>query len=99
MKASSFLYFAGFGIKTILFRKKKPILGTVIVTDKCNLKCKHCSVNNLTAVIHPYKQIRSEMQQLYRGIAKNLNKLNILFACINLIMRDYALKHSVQPTG
>ena len=67
MKASSFLYFAGFGIKTILFRKKKPILGTVIVTDKCNLKCKHCSVNNLTAVIHPYKQIRSEMQQLYMG--------------------------------
>ena len=65
MKASSFLYFAGFGIKTILVRKKKPILGTVIVTDKCNLKCKHCSVNNLTAVIHPYKQIRSEMQQLY----------------------------------
>lgn len=65
MKASSFLYFTGFGIKTILFRKKKPILGTVIVTDKCNLKCKHCSVNNLTAVIHPYKQIRSEMQQLY----------------------------------
>ena len=65
MKESSFLYFARFGIKTILFRKKKPILGTVIVTDKCNLKCKHCSVNNLTAVIHPYKQIRSEMQQLY----------------------------------
>lgn len=65
MKSSSFLYFTGFGIKTILFRKKKPILGTVIVTDKCNLKCKHCSVNNLTAVIHPYKQIRSEMQQLY----------------------------------
>ena len=65
MKASSFLYFTGFGIKTILVRKKKPILGTVIVTDKCNLKCKHCSVNNLTAVIHPYKQIRCEMQQLY----------------------------------
>lgn len=33
MKASSFLYFTGFGIKTILFRKKKPILGTVIVAD------------------------------------------------------------------
>ena len=65
MKASSFLYFAGFGIKTILFKKKKPILGTVIVTDKCNLKCKHCSVNNLTAILHPYKQIHSEIQQLY----------------------------------
>lgn len=65
MKASSFLYLAGFGLKTILFRQKKPILGTVIVTDKCNLHCKHCSVNNITAVIHPYRQIRAEMQQLY----------------------------------
>ncbi len=65
MKLSSFLRFAGFGIKTILFKKKDPILGTVIVTDRCNLHCKHCSVNNITAVMHPYKQLRSEMQQLY----------------------------------
>ena len=65
MKLSSFLYFAGFGIKAILFREKKPILGTVIVTDKCNLSCKHCSVNNITALIHPYQQIRDEMQMLY----------------------------------
>lgn len=65
MKLSSFLYFAGFGVKTVLFKKKSPILGTVIVTDKCNLHCKHCSVNNITAVIHPYAQIRREMKQLY----------------------------------
>lgn len=65
MKLSSFMRFAGFGIKTILFKKKEPILGTVILTDKCNLKCKHCSVNNITAVVHPYAQIRNEMQQLY----------------------------------
>ncbi len=65
MKLSSFLYFASFGVKTILFRKKKPILGTVIITDKCNLNCKHCSVNNITAVIHPYEQIKREMQQIF----------------------------------
>ena len=65
MKLSSFLRFAAFGAKTILFRKKSPILGTVIVTDKCNLHCKHCSVNNITAIVHPYEQIRKEMQQLY----------------------------------
>ncbi len=65
MKISSFMYLAGFGVKTILFRQKKPILGTVIVTDKCNLHCKHCSVNNITAVIHPYAQIKQEMQQLF----------------------------------
>ena len=51
MKFTTFLRFAAFGAKTILFRGKKPILGTVIVTDKCNLKCKHCSVNNLTAIV------------------------------------------------
>ena len=75
MKASSFLHFAAFGVKTILLRKKEPILGTVILTDKCNLKCKHCSVNNITAVVHPYEQIMGEMEQLYRmGV-------RILFFC------------------
>jgi MoaA/NifB/PqqE/SkfB family radical SAM enzyme len=57
--------FAAFGVKTILFRKKQPILGTVIITDKCNLKCKHCSVNNITAIVHPYEKVKGEMQQLY----------------------------------
>ena len=52
-------------MKTILFRKQEPILGTVIVTDKCNLHCKHCSVNNITAVLYPYQQILGEMRQLY----------------------------------
>ena len=65
MKFSSFLHFASCGIKTVLFRGKKPILGTVIVTDKCNLHCKHCSVNNITAVVHPYDQIMDEMRTLY----------------------------------
>ena len=65
MKFSSFLYLAGFGIKAVLFRKKDPILGTVIVTDRCNLKCRNCSVNNITAVMHPYAEIEREMHQLY----------------------------------
>lgn len=65
MKLSSFIHFATFGVRTILFKEKKPILGTIIVTDKCNLSCKHCSVNNITAVVHPYTQMRKEMKQLY----------------------------------
>lgn len=64
MKLSAFWSLFRFGVKTVLFRKSDPILGTVIVTDKCNLKCKHCSVNNITSVIHPYEQIRREMQTL-----------------------------------
>ena len=75
MKFSSFLRFATFGVKTILTRGKKPILGTVIITDRCNLKCKHCSVNNVTAIMHPYQQVKKEMEQLYQmGV-------RILFFC------------------
>lgn len=65
VKASSFLYLASFGLRTILFREKKPILGTIILTDRCNLHCRHCSVNNLTAVMYPYQQIHGEMRTLY----------------------------------
>jgi len=65
MRVSSFLYFAKFWLKTVLLKKKDPILGTVIVTDRCNLKCKHCSVNNITSIMHPYVQIKKEMQTLY----------------------------------
>jgi MoaA/NifB/PqqE/SkfB family radical SAM enzyme len=75
VKISSFLQFATFGIKTILFKKKNAILGTIILTDKCNLHCKHCSVNNITAVVHPYTQIKKEMEELY-----NMG-VRILFFC------------------
>ncbi len=75
MKMSSFLYFARFGLKTLFTKSEKPILGTVIVTDKCNLHCKHCSVNNITAVIRPYEKVKEEMKTLYdMGI-------RILFFC------------------
>lgn len=75
MKLTSLLYFAQFGIRTILFRKKEPILGTIILTDLCNLRCRHCSVNHIKSRIYPYRQIREEMRQLYAmGIC-------ILFFC------------------
>ena len=75
MKFTSFLRFAGFGISTVLFKRKKPILGTIILTDKCNLSCKHCSVNNITSRVYPYAQIKGEMTRLY-GMG-----IRILFFC------------------
>jgi sulfatase maturation enzyme AslB (radical SAM superfamily) len=75
MKITSLIKLSWFGAGTILFKRKKAILGTIILTDKCNLTCKHCSVNNLTAVVHPYAQIRQEMADLYR------QGIRILFFC------------------
>lgn len=75
MKWTTFLRFSAFGLSTIVFRRKKPILGTIIVTDRCNLHCRHCAVNNITGVIYPYAQLRREMEQLYR------QGIRILFFC------------------
>lgn len=75
MKLKAFLNLALFGAKTVLFKTKKPILGTVIITDRCNLHCKHCSVNNVTAIMHRYEKVKREMKTLYEmGI-------RILFFC------------------
>ncbi len=65
MKLSTFAYFTWFGVKSVLSRRSRPVLGTVILTDKCNLHCRHCSVNNITAIMHSYRQIRNEMRTLY----------------------------------
>lgn len=75
MKFTSLARFSAFGLSTILFKRKKPILGTIIVTDKCNLTCKHCAVNNVNARIYKYKSIKEEMVGLYK------QGIRILFLC------------------
>lgn len=37
----------------------------MILTDRCNLSCKHCSVNNITSIIYPYEQVIKEMKIIY----------------------------------
>ena len=55
-----------FGLGTLLFRWKKPILGTIILGDRCNLRCSHCAVNNIQSSMASYEQIHSEMLELHR---------------------------------
>ena len=75
MKIKDFLSLTSFGIKTILFKLKKPILGTVILTDNCNLSCRHCAVNNINKIMYPYEDIVSEMKSFYS------EGIRILFFC------------------
>ncbi|CDI48901.1 radical SAM protein [Clostridium tetani] len=65
MKKRYFFKLALFGMKTIIFKGKKPILGTIILTDYCNLSCKHCAVNNINKIMHPYESIVKEMKAFY----------------------------------
>ena len=57
MTKSQLKYFIKFGLKTFLLRKKDPILGTIILTDKCNLKCRHCSVTIFQLFLNAYTHI------------------------------------------
>lgn len=66
MKISNLLYFLSFGFNTVVFKRKKPLFATLILTDKCNLSCKHCRLSNINSEIYSYKQIKKDMQQLYQ---------------------------------
>lgn len=75
MKIRDFLSLTHFGLKTIFFKIKKPILGTIILTDYCNLSCKHCSVNNINKKMYSYEVIKEEMKSFHR------EGIRILFFC------------------
>ena len=75
MKISSFINFSSYGLRTILFKNTKPILATIILTDYCNLTCKHCAVNNINKIMHTYEEIKNEMNKLYE------EGVRILFFC------------------
>lgn len=65
MKISHFLYLIKYGLKTIIFHEKQPVIGCIILTNKCNLSCKHCSVYNHSAPVYSYNSIKKEMGILY----------------------------------
>jgi Fe-coproporphyrin III synthase len=75
LRLRDFLYLSMFGIKTIVFKHKKPILGTIILTDYCNLSCKHCAVHNINKVMYPYEDIVNDMREMYK------DGIRILFFC------------------
>lgn len=65
MKARQLLKLTYFGITTLLFKRKDPLIGSIILTDRCNLSCRHCRVNNITGVVYPYSTIISDMKEMY----------------------------------
>lgn len=65
MKPRPFLELAYFGISTVLLRRQDPLMGSVILTDRCNLSCRHCAVGNIRSVIYPYSQIKADLEKMY----------------------------------
>lgn len=66
MRKRDLIKLVSFGFKSVITGSKKPVLGTIIVTDYCNLHCKHCSVNNINRKMYSYNDIISEMLSFYK---------------------------------
>ena len=66
MKARALAGLAWFGASTVLLRRTDPIVGSVIVTDRCNLHCRHCAVANIRRTDYPMGRISADMADLYR---------------------------------
>ena len=65
-KISQLSYLALWFIRARFFGRKKPLQSVIFVSDRCNLKCKHCSVYNLTNPISKtVAQLEEEMRYCY----------------------------------
>ena len=86
MKRRHLVRLAAFGLKTILFRLKKPILGTIIVTDYCNLSCKHCAVNNINKVMFSFARPGTSYLSLLGAESLGLLALMMLYTISHMVL-------------
>ncbi|MFH2137271.1 MAG: radical SAM protein [Candidatus Omnitrophota bacterium] len=45
--------------------RKIPLTSSIILTDKCNLQCQHCTVSNLGYPDLSYETVKSDLKKLY----------------------------------
>jgi len=72
MKARTWAELAWFSASTVLLRRKDPIIGSVILTDRCNLHCQHCAVANIRRINYPMPRVRADMAALHDAGARVL---------------------------
>lgn len=66
MKISQFFYLAWWQLRSF-FGRKAPLQSVIFILDRCNLRCKHCSVYALSKPrVKTMQQIREELEYCYR---------------------------------
>ena len=53
-----------FGLSTVARHRTDPIIGSIILTDRCNLHCQHCAVGNIRRVDYPWQRICADLHAL-----------------------------------
>ncbi|GBF32952.1 pyruvate-formate lyase-activating enzyme [Desulfocucumis palustris] len=94
MNCSTFAALAFSGLKAAAGFQRTPLLATIIITDRCNLSCRHCAVANQGGKLSTYTETLTLMHKL-------VNKgVKILFFCGGevFLWRDegYTIHHLVR---
>lgn len=75
MKWSTFASLALSGLQAMVWSRRPPVLATIILTDRCNLNCRHCAVANQGGTSYTYDETVALMHRLrHEGV-------KILFFC------------------
>ena len=66
MQVKQLCYLAKWFVQARFFGKQKPLQSVIFISDKCNLKCKHCNVYNYdNPNVKTFEQIRKELEYCY----------------------------------
>lgn len=65
MKPRVWAELAWFGLTTVVRHRRDPIIGSIIVTDRCNLACRHCAVANIRRINYPFERIAADLRTLH----------------------------------
>lgn len=65
MFLAKILFYISWFIKFKIFNLKIPLNSSIIITDKCNLQCKHCTVANLGYRDSSFEEVKNDINQLF----------------------------------
>ncbi len=65
-------YYLTWLVKCKFFKKKIPLTSSIIITDKCNLKCKHCIVANLGYKDLAFYEVKKAIKKLFQSGSRML---------------------------
>lgn len=69
LPALTWAAFGWFWLTTVLLHRRQPIVGSLILTDRCNLHCAHCAVANIRRTDYPWVRVTADLRALHdRGV-------------------------------
>lgn len=69
---TKYLYYLNWGFRTLLRKRKIPLNCSLILTDECNLDCRHCVVSNLGYPRQSLREVKRDIRVLYETGARVL---------------------------